>query len=290
MKKTAYYSWKNGTLPKGCQMCVKGQKLVLFVTGLCPRNCFYCPISEKKHKKDVVYADEWPIKNEKEILKLAHRSASEIMDTDNMYISLYNKRYNEISFGLVYEKGKEKKREPREKEEGSKEGKTEYIIRTGKSLFHPTRKESEEWYNENDKKPRWDKKKGALPPSPSWLGVPMRLGDDNIGAIATYHPTEEHLYTEEDIGILQLMANSVAIALNNIKLHKRSSDVEKISYLSQQVGSLAHRMGNKCGMIRLCVFDLQDHFAETGFHDEIAINNIDTIGRANQYLLDLHGE
>ena len=52
-------------------MCVKGQKLVLFVTGLCPRNCFYCPISEKKWKRDVVYADEWPTKKEKEIVKEA---------------------------------------------------------------------------------------------------------------------------------------------------------------------------------------------------------------------------
>lgn len=71
MEKTPYYSWKSGNLPKGCQMCVKGQKLVLFVTGLCPRNCFYCPISEKKHKKDVVYADEWPVKNQKEIINEA---------------------------------------------------------------------------------------------------------------------------------------------------------------------------------------------------------------------------
>ena len=71
MQKTPYYSWKSGKLPKGCQLCVKGEKLVLFVTGLCPRNCFYCPISEKKYKKDVIYADEWPIKNEKEILEEA---------------------------------------------------------------------------------------------------------------------------------------------------------------------------------------------------------------------------
>jgi len=71
MEKTKYYSWKKGDLPKGCQLCVKGQKLVLFVTGLCPRSCFYCPISEKKYKKDVTYADEWPIKTNKEIIKEA---------------------------------------------------------------------------------------------------------------------------------------------------------------------------------------------------------------------------
>ncbi len=39
----------------------------MFVTGLCPRKCFYCPISDKKYQKDVIYANEWPIKeNEQE--------------------------------------------------------------------------------------------------------------------------------------------------------------------------------------------------------------------------------
>lgn len=71
MQKTKYYSWNSGTLPKGCQFCVKGEKLVLFITGLCPRNCFYCPISDQKYKKDVIYADEWPIKKAEEVIKEA---------------------------------------------------------------------------------------------------------------------------------------------------------------------------------------------------------------------------
>jgi pyruvate formate-lyase activating enzyme-like uncharacterized protein len=70
-QKTNCFSWKNGNIAKGCQYCVKGSKLVLFITGLCPRNCFYCPISDKKHGKDVVYADEWPTKNINDILREA---------------------------------------------------------------------------------------------------------------------------------------------------------------------------------------------------------------------------
>ena len=71
INKTPYYSYKLGTLPKGCQLCVKGAKLVLFITGLCPRSCCYCPISDKKYKKDVIYADEWPITNIHQIVKEA---------------------------------------------------------------------------------------------------------------------------------------------------------------------------------------------------------------------------
>lgn len=69
MEKTKFYSWKNGELSKGCQFCVKGEKTVLFVTGLCHKHCFYCPISDQKSNKDVIFANETPIKDEKELIQ-----------------------------------------------------------------------------------------------------------------------------------------------------------------------------------------------------------------------------
>lgn len=58
-KPTRYYSYCSGSLAKGCRQCVKGEKTVLFITGLCGNGCWYCPISDDKHMKDVVYANEW---------------------------------------------------------------------------------------------------------------------------------------------------------------------------------------------------------------------------------------
>jgi pyruvate formate-lyase activating enzyme-like uncharacterized protein len=60
ISKTPYYSWRIGELADGCKRCVKGEKLVLFVTGLCSARCDFCPISDKKLYKDVAYANERP--------------------------------------------------------------------------------------------------------------------------------------------------------------------------------------------------------------------------------------
>ena len=70
-----YFSYSKGELADGCKMCVEGRKLVLFVSGLCSKNCWYCHIADHKYKKDVIYANERPIKTEEELVQ-------EVKDSD----------------------------------------------------------------------------------------------------------------------------------------------------------------------------------------------------------------
>ena len=106
MEKTPYYSWKNNSLCQGCQLCVQGKKLVLFVTGLCSRKCFYCPLSERKKNKDRIWANEWEIKNDKEIIKEAELCESKgagmtggdpiiKLDRTIKYIKMLKKRFGQ---------------------------------------------------------------------------------------------------------------------------------------------------------------------------------------------------
>jgi len=60
-----------GSLPEGCKLCELGAKMVLLVTGLCSKSCFYCPLSEAKQHKDVVYANELQVSSIDEMIEEA---------------------------------------------------------------------------------------------------------------------------------------------------------------------------------------------------------------------------
>lgn len=68
IKKTGYDSLYTGKLSSGCKQCVKGEKSVFFITGLCPRRCAYCPISDSKKNNDVTYINEWETRDYEDIV------------------------------------------------------------------------------------------------------------------------------------------------------------------------------------------------------------------------------
>ncbi|MCI5158118.1 MAG: sensor histidine kinase, partial [Candidatus Electrothrix sp. AUS1_2] len=183
---------------------------------------------------------------------------------------------------FVFEKGKEVKREPRRRKTGEEGGKTEYIIRIGESLFHPTKEDSKQWYTDNNKKNYW----GFA--YPSWIGVPITLGKEDekkvLGVIASYHPEKEWLYSKGDIKILQAIAESAAIALQNAEKYSKS---EQLAFLGLQASSIGHIIGNKGGDIRLSIEELKKYFNEIEFFDDWTSKKIEKISQSNQYLLDL---
>ncbi len=72
MKKLGGGSAYTGSLPLGCQLCAKGGKMVLFVSGICDAKCFYCPISTEKKMLDVMFADEMPLHNMRDAITEAN--------------------------------------------------------------------------------------------------------------------------------------------------------------------------------------------------------------------------
>lgn len=72
--KTKLSSYCLNSLPTGCKYCVKGEKLVIFISGICSRNCWYCSLSNKRKNKDIIWANERQIKNTKQLIKEAEES------------------------------------------------------------------------------------------------------------------------------------------------------------------------------------------------------------------------
>jgi len=67
--KTKFDSYCLNEIAEGCKYCVRGEKLVLFVTGVCKRDCWYCSLSKKRKNKNIIYANERECKNVNDIIQ-----------------------------------------------------------------------------------------------------------------------------------------------------------------------------------------------------------------------------
>ncbi|MBD3350842.1 MAG: radical SAM protein [Candidatus Lokiarchaeota archaeon] len=69
-----------GVLPLGCQLCIRGQKLVFFIGGKCnkpPLCSWYCPISLKRRGSEQMYANEIEINTPKDVFREVEKSQAQ---------------------------------------------------------------------------------------------------------------------------------------------------------------------------------------------------------------------
>jgi GAF domain-containing protein len=149
---------------------------------------------------------------EDQILELIYEQAHQLTDTQDMYIALYDDATEMIRFGLALERGQRVEIAPR-KADMAHRGKTEEIILNKQPILHSTKNESEDWYE----LPGRQEFLGRVPPS--WMGVPMIVGEKVLGMIAVYDWKSEYAYDEQDSQVLSSMANQAAIALDNASLY-----------------------------------------------------------------------
>jgi GAF domain-containing protein len=193
---------------------------------------------------------------EGEILESIHNQAQQLTGAQDMYIALYNEDSGEIRFPLATQKGK-RVEYPTRKADMEKRGKTEEIIFTRKPILHKTKKEAKEWYGQ----PGYEEKVGLI--QPSWLGVPMLVGEKVLGVLALYDLEKEHAYDEQDLQVYSSMASQAAIALDNANLYynvnqkleqaniglRQAQEREIFAALGEVAAGLIHKMSNTIGHV-----------------------------------------
>ncbi len=196
---------------------------------------------------------------ENEILDLIYEQAKRLMDTNNMYVALYNPDMDIVRFPFMRINGEMEEVEPR----SGGEGRTEWIIHNREPILIRTEEEDKKWYEEPERKEYI----GKL--LVSWMGVPMISGDQVVGVIAVYHETAEYVYNEDDLKVLQTMANQVAVALENAHLvadliEARAEIAQTASLLERTsiAADFVHRINNLTGTIPIWVNEIRSYYHE----------------------------
>jgi GAF domain-containing protein len=215
------------------------------------------------------------------ILELIYEQAKELTGAQDMYIALYDEETGMIRFGLATEYGEPVHIELR-KADMQKRGKTEEVIFTRSPILHRTLAESKAWYGQ----PGHQEFIGRV--SPSWLGVPMVVGERVLGTIAIYDWEREYAYDEQDLRAVSSMASQAAIALDNARLYEEARSeaiaAKQLATLGTAIAALQHRINNTFNIIVPNVTRLRKRVDMT---DETIVEMLDIIERNARYTSDI---
>ena len=149
------------------------------------------------------------VNNLNELYPLVHQTLGTILDTTNFFIALFNRTSDTISFPYFADEEDDEFSIISASNSGSL---TARVINSGKSLFL-TRKEIIKWLESLGLSAL-----GTIPKI--WMGVPLKIRDDIIGAVALQSYHDSKLYSKDDIKLLETISEQIAVSIQR----KRDSD------------------------------------------------------------------
>jgi len=135
------------------------------------------------------------------LYEFIHKSISELMSAENLYIALYHQETETVSFPYFVDQVDEP---PVERKAGR--GLTEYILRSGKAHLINA---------ELDLKLREAGETSLIgEPTQIWLGVPLNVEGKTIGAIVVQDYSDSTTYSDEEKEILIYVSEQIALAID----------------------------------------------------------------------------
>jgi|GEM_PF-3438160 len=123
----------------------------------------------------------------------------------------------------------------------------------------------------------------------SYAGIPLMFEEECVGVLFIDY-FQDHFFSEDEKKLSLLFSMQAAIALHNARQYQQTQELAKMQRLVELghlAGSLAHRIGNKGGLVRLGAYELSEYLEDKLKDDVIVKETLDDILRNNQYLLDL---
>jgi GAF domain-containing protein len=214
---------------------------------------------------------------EQEIVELIYEQARRLFSEGDMYIALYDEDDQYIRFVLATERGK-RVNYPNRMANWEKRGKTEDVIYTRHPILHKSKQEAEIWYKQSGHQEFW----GII--QPSWLGVPMVVGDHVLGVIALNHREKEFVFDEQDLQVVSSIASQAATALVNARLYSEARGealaLKQLGTLGVAMAALQHRINNTLNIIIPNVSRLRER---VDLNDSTIVEILDIIERNVQY-------
>ncbi len=156
-----------------------------------------------------------------QVVSEVYRGVRRLLNAKNFYIAFYDRENKEILF-------------PQNVTESATDlnitrmplgqGITAHMIATGESVLIT---------NGTDE---WSKERGLISagePAKSYLGTPILVGNEAIGALAVQDYQEYNVYTQDDLELLQAFANQASIAIQNARLFEEISERQKAQERSE---------------------------------------------------------
>ncbi|MBN2018335.1 MAG: PAS domain S-box protein [Candidatus Cloacimonetes bacterium] len=143
-----------------------------------------------------------------ELYHSVHEHLSHILDVKNFYIVLYNKEHDILEFPFHAD---EKVTFKTHAAENTLSG---YVITNGKSLY-ADRKVLAKLQKEG-KIGKADKGTEAQ----IWIGVPLKYENETIGVLAVQNYTNEKAFSKDDVRILELVSNTIALGIERKKFER----------------------------------------------------------------------
>lgn len=155
------------------------------------------------------------------------RSASGLMDLDSLLhraVNLVKERFNyyHVSVYLIDESGKNVLFEAGTAKEGEqlKQEGFRYVIGSN-SVVGKVMETGEHYVANQTRHDPFFEPNPFLPETKAELGVPLKIGASVIGAFDVHHDQED-TFGEDDISVLRILADQVAIAVQNVRLFEQT--------------------------------------------------------------------